>query len=90
MEKFKRFLAAVGSIFVVVVGCYLFAAGFNELLSTNFLVNMFGAACLLVGGYNFFAGMRLLVGVLSNKKLTLTFFVVDDAYDEKEDTDNEH
>lgn len=67
MEKVKRFLAAVGSIAVGVVGCYLFAAGFNALFASNFLVNMCGAASLMIGVYNACTGWLLLLTVLSGK-----------------------
>lgn len=89
MEKFKRFLAGIGSIFISLVGCYLFVVGFDNLFITNFLVNMFGAACVMVGVYDFFAGMSLLMGVITGKKLVTTFFVVNEVSEKKEETDNE-
>lgn len=67
MKKLKRFLAIIGSIAVAVIGCYLFAAGFNQLFATNFVLNMFGAACLMVGVYDFCIGWLMLVKVLSGK-----------------------
>lgn len=89
MEKFKRFLAGIGSIFVLVIGCDLFAAGFNALFIDNFLANMVGGAFIMIGLYDFFAGLTLLCGVIANKKLVLKFFVINDASGEKEETDNE-
>lgn len=89
MEKFKRFLAGIGSIFVSVVGCWLLVAGVDDLFVPNFLVNLFGGACMMMGLYDFFAGLTLLVGVIANKKLVLNFFVVNDVSEKKEETDNE-
>lgn len=89
MEKFKRFLAGIGSILVSVVGCWLFVAGFDDLFTPNFLVNMFGGACMMLGVYDFFDGLTLLAGVIAGKKLILSFFVVNDVSDEKEETGNE-
>lgn len=89
MEKLKRFFAGIGSIFVSVIGCYLFAAGFNYLFATNFLVNMCGAACVMAGAYDFFNGLTLLAGVIAGKKIIHTFFVVNDVSEKKEGTGNE-
>lgn len=89
MEKFKRFLAGIGSIFISLVGCYLFVVGFDNLFITNFWVNMFGGACMMVGVYDFFAGLTLLMGVIAGKKLVLSFFVVNDVSEKKEETDSE-
>lgn len=89
MEKFKRFLAGIGSIFVLVIGCDLFAVGFNALFIDNFLANVVGGAFIMIGLYDFFAGLTLLMGVIANKKLVLKFFVINDASGEKEETDNE-
>ena len=65
MEKFKHFLAVIGSICVSVIGCYLFAEGFNLLFSSQMLVNVLGAAFLMIGVYDFVIGYSLLVKVLS-------------------------
>lgn len=89
MEKLKRFFAGIGSILVSVIGCYLFAAGFNYLFATNFLVNMCGAACVMAGAYEFFNGLTLLAGVIAGKKMGIIFFVANDVSEKKEETDNE-
>ena len=89
MEKIKRFLAGIGSIVVVSIGCYFFSKGFNYLFSSNFLVNMCGAACLMTGVYEFFTGLTLLAGVIAGKKVSPFLFVVSDASEKKEETDNE-
>lgn len=89
MEKLKRFLAGIGSIVVSVVGCWLFVAGIDDLFIPNSLVNVFGGACMMLGIYDFFAGLTLLMGVIAGKKLVLNFFVVNDVSEKKEETDNE-
>lgn len=89
MKKVKHFLAVIGSVAVSVIGCFLFAQGFNNLFSSNFLANMFGGACMMLGGYDFFAGLTLLAEVIAGKKLILNFFVVNDGSDEKKETGNE-
>ena len=53
MEKFKRFLAVIGSIAVSAIGCYLFAEGFNLLFSSHMLANTLGAGFLMMGVYDF-------------------------------------
>ena len=65
MEKFKHFLAVIGSIAVSAIGCYLFAEGFNLLFSSQMLVNVLGAAFLMIGVYDFVIGYLLFVNVLS-------------------------
>lgn len=90
MEKLKRFFAGIGSILVSVIGCYLFAAGFNYLFATNFLVNMCGAACMMAGVYEVFNGLTLLAGVIAGKKVIPIFFVANDVSEKKEETGNEH
>lgn len=89
MEKFKRFLAGIGSIFVSVVGCCLFVMGVDSLFIPNFLANVFGGACIMLGLYDFFTGLTLLVGVVAGRKLVLNFIVVNDVSEKKEETDNE-
>lgn len=89
MEKLKRFFAGIGSILVSVIGCYVFSSGFNYLFSSNFLVNMCGAACMMAGAYEFFNGLTLLAGVIADKKVSLFFFVVNDDSEKKEETNND-
>ena len=67
METFKHFLAVIGSICVSVIGCFLFAEGFNLLFYSHVLVNMLGAGFLMIGVYDFVIGYSLLVKVLSGK-----------------------
>lgn len=67
METFKHFLAVIGSIAVSAIGCYLFAEGFNLLFSSNFLVNVLGAAFLMIGVYDVVIGYSSLIKVLSVK-----------------------
>lgn len=75
MKKVTRFLVVIGSICVSVIGCWLFAAGFNNLFSSNFLVNVLGAAFLMIGVYDFVVGYSLLVKVLSgNTRLEINYY----------------
>lgn len=75
MKKVTHFLAVIGSIAVSVIGCFLFATGFNDLFSSNFLVNMLGAAFLMIGVYDFVIGYSLLVKVLSGKtRLEINYY----------------
>ena len=75
MEKFKHFLAVIGSIVISAIGCYLFAEGFNLLFSSNFLANVLGAAFLMIGVYDFVIGYSLLVKVLSGKtRLEINYY----------------
>lgn len=67
MKKVTHFLVVIGSIAISAIGCYLFAAGFNNLFSGNFLVNVLGAGFLMIGVYDFVVGYSLLVKVLSGK-----------------------
>ena len=75
MKKVTRFLAVICSIAISAIGCYLFAAGFNNLFSGNFLVNVLGAAFLMIGVYDFVIGYSLLVKVLSGKtRLEINYY----------------
>ena len=75
MEKFKRFLAVIGSISISAIGCYLFAEGFNLLFSSRVLVNTLGAGFLMMGVYDFVIGYSLLVKVLSGKtRLEINYY----------------
>ena len=75
MKKVTHFLAVIGSIAISAIGCYLFAEGFNLLFSNYMLVNMAGAAFLMIGVYDFVVGFSLVVKVLSGKtRLEINYY----------------